>query len=92
MPHTREELKKWAQELWGKVSGHQKEVTINGWLARDENGVLFFYKEKPNKGSWEWHARKNDEWGAVQRELDTLPVAWSDEEPTPCELTYKIKI
>lgn len=94
MPHTRKELLSWAKDVWEKIKGkqqQQEEVTIKGWLARDENGWLFFYKEKPNKGSWEWHARGVDDLHAVQREIDTLPIAWSDEEPTPCEVIYKIK-
>jgi len=57
------------------------EKKITAWVARDENGRVFFYSEKPHKihgiGAWE---------GKV---LSLHQAKWEDEEPIEIELTIK---
>ena len=66
------------------------------WLARDWNGSLWIYSEKPYKNSceskmrWEsdsFYERIEDN----EETTETRKVKWEDEEPTEVELTIKIK-
>lgn len=58
------------------------------WIARDEYGSLYIYKDKPCKGSYSWNCH---DIGYFQIE-DTFPeVKWEDEEPTEVELIIKKK-
>ena len=92
MPHasTREELRHWAKEVWEKITGHkEEEMTIKGWLARDKNKELLFYTKKPRKSSYEWSLQGGDV-NIMSRELFPS-IRWEDPEPTPCEITIRIK-
>ena len=90
MPHTRKEMLSWAKDVWEKITGHkEEEVTIKGWIARDEDG-LFFFTEKPYKSSYEWSLQGGDV-RIVPRKLLFPSIRWEDPEPTPCEITIKIK-
>ncbi len=53
------------------------------WLARDKNGKIFIYMEKPVKLSLQWSCK------CSFMELDDglfQEVQWSDEEPTKVKL------
>ena len=94
MPHTRNELLSWAKDAWEKITGKHKEeeVTTKGWVARDKDGFLCLYTVKPWRimGSNSWHT------GTIPSDAK-IPakyfpsVQWSDPEPTPGEITIKIK-
>ena len=91
MPQTRKELLSWAKDAWEKIIGkHEEEVTIKGWVARDEKDILCLFHgitpEKDDNGKL-WL-------GCNPMFLDNTSfssVQWSDQEPTPCEITIKIK-
>lgn len=60
------------------------------WLARDENGDLFIYEEKPKKDIFVWKSSDNSEVFLLDERL--FPeVKWEDEEPTEVELIIKPK-
>lgn len=58
------------------------------WLAKDEDGDLYIYKEKPHKRKYSWYCEDQDYFPIE----DTFPeVKWEDEEPTEVELIIKKK-
>lgn len=59
-------------------------VEIEAWVARDEDGSLYMYTDKPKKRSVFWHAPKV---GYVKLD-DSLfhEVKWTDDEPTKVKL------
>lgn len=60
-----------------------KEVEV--WAARDENGILYLYIEKPRKGDNQWHSDYSSSIGLLEDEW--FPeVKWSDKEPTKVKL------
>ena len=63
--------------------------TIEAWVARDEDGMLYLYTAKPQKRSYNWYAPKV---GYVKLD-DRLfhDVQWSDEEPKGIILSIKDK-
>ena len=98
MPHasTREELRHWAKEVWEKITGHkeEEEVTIKGWVVREQCGTLRFGTQMPINGKDHWSF--NTPCWIVDLPYFELKnrfnnVKWSDEEPTHCEITIKIK-
>ena len=68
------------------------EQKITAWVARDKDGTLCFYEQKPIKGE--------NIWNYVDGGLSTVgrdeflfkfsQVKWEDKEPTKVELTIKI--
>ena len=60
---------------------------LKAWLARDYDGSLYIYTDKPIKKSYFWHAPKV---GYLKLD-DSLfqEVQWSDEEPMEITLTIK---
>ena len=68
------------------------EQKITAWVARDKDGTLYFYEQKPVK--------YENIWGYVDGGLSTVgrdeflfkfpQVKWEDKEPTKVELTIKI--
>lgn len=52
-----------------------------GWLARDRNGELYLYKEKPCKHSDDWN--RNIEWSNLNPSFfpDFDFITWEDDEP-----------
>ena len=65
----------------------RKNSTLKAWVARDEDGSLYMYSDKPKKKSVFWHAPKV---GYMLLDDSLFPeVQWSDEEPT--EVTFTIK-
>lgn len=57
---------------------------LKAWVARDEDGSLYMYTDKPKKKSVFWHAPKV---GYVRLDDSLFPeVQWSDEEATKVKL------
>lgn len=60
---------------------------MKGWIARDSDGNLFIYDEKPEKGGCSWWYSSN--WMPFREE--DLPQgvnpSWEDEEPIEVEIT-----
>lgn len=61
--------------------------TLKAWVARDEDGSLYMYTDKPEKISDNWYAEKV---GYVKID-DSLfsEVKWEDEEPKKIELSIR---
>lgn len=66
------------------------EFAEDGWLARDENGELYFYKDKPHKerrGWWENASCRLKAFG------DLFPfIKWENEEPWSVEELRKLEV
>ena len=67
-----------------------KKVTVEGYVARDNSGVLFVSKQKPERqpdNTWDsWDMN----WVALNK--DTFPdleISWIDE-PKKCKITIEI--
>lgn len=61
--------------------------TLKAWVARDYDGSLYMYSDKPKKKSYFWHAPKV---GYMLLDDSLFPeVKWEDEEPTEITLTVK---
>ena len=61
--------------------------TLKAWVARDDDGSLYMYSDKPKKLIDYWHAA-----GVGYMKLDDSlfpEVQWSDEEPRGIELSIK---
>ena len=57
---------------------------LKAWVARDEDGSLYMYTDKPRKRRYNWYAPKV---GYVKLDDSLFPeVQWSDEEPTKVKL------
>ena len=60
-----------------------KEVEV--WAARDENGMLCLFIEKPRKWRNQWHSDYASSIGILS--FECFPeIKWSDEEPTKVKL------
>ena len=63
---------------------------IQAWVARDEDGTLFLYKDKPFRGSEQWHENPVLITGLIELRRELFPeIQWSDEEPTRVKITIK---
>ena len=58
------------------------------WIARDKDGVLNFFKEKPNKERCRWYSDRIQP-DMYSHRLLFPEVKWEDEEPTEVELIIK---
>lgn len=58
------------------------------WVARDEDGDLYLYNEKPYKSRHSWNCGDIDYFTI---EYLFPEVKWEDEEPTEVELIIKQK-
>ena len=87
---TREETKEWAESVVKHIfhRHHKKEVTINGYIARDYCYSLYCYERKPIKSGKTWSS--SGYYWAIEPTL-FLNVMWEDEEPTPVTITIKMK-
>ena len=68
------------------------EYAQNGWLARDIDKRLFFFKEKPHKNvRYEWYSYDGDYYN-VYDELFPF-ITWKDNEPYSVEglLTWEVE-
>lgn len=58
--------------------------TLKAWVARDENGSLYMYINKPKKLDDTWSLNS---FGFFKLDDSLFPeVKWSDEEPTKVKL------
>lgn len=61
------------------------------WIARDKEGTLYVYKEKPKRGLDMWLDAAHYEFGGTSKELNPnwfTDLRWEDE---PIELVIKGK-
>ena len=67
---------------------------MEGWLARDWDNSLWFFKAKPwkNERRLRWDADKNnEEFEEVRVETEeTRNIRWEDEEPTHVKVNFEI--
>ena len=66
---------------------------MRGYVARDRNGLVYFFDTKPIKGQAVW---TGDKQCLVCRQIETLPddinPQWVDEEPIEVEISItKVK-
>ena len=53
---------------------------LEGWVARDEDGELYLYKDKPLRGSEQWHENPVSITGLIELRKESFPeVQWSDD-------------
>ena len=64
----------------------------SGYIARDFDGYLFVYDEKPEKKWDTWEASPVDCYFAVNKELFKDVVKWEDEEPWKIADMKKLKV
>ena len=65
-----------------------EEVTIDGWVARDKDGEIFFYRDKPIRDNSFWYDSL-PEGGYFGLPRDFFPdVTWESE---PLDVTIAIK-
>ena len=63
---------------------------MEAWIARDEDGTLFLYKDKPFRGSEQWHENPVLFTGLIELRREWFPeIKWSDDEPTRVSITIK---
>lgn len=74
----------------GKQEKDAEDTVISGWMARDKNGALFMYKDKPSRISPQtiWHGEL-----VIDAELDIslFPNLTWDSDPIEVELIIKRK-
>lgn len=65
----------------------EKQVSVDGWLARDSNGDLWLYvcKNQPIKDDGYWHCDEDADCMEIDGSL-FQEVQWSDEDPTKVKL------
>jgi uncharacterized protein YdeI (BOF family) len=60
----------------------EKEITIDGWVARDKDGDIYVYSDKPDKERIEWLSSN-----FINIERHSFPeVKWEDKKPTKVKL------
>ena len=63
-------------------------VTIDGWVARDEDGLIFTYGRKPVKRGREWHGFAE---AVVKLPMTSFPTVTWESEPLEVTITFKPK-
>ena len=62
--------------------------TLEAWVARDKDGMLYLYAAKPRKYQSKWLPNIRADFFEIDREL--FPeVKWEDEEPTEIEISIR---
>lgn len=57
------------------------------WLARDTDGNIYLYKNKPRKGQSMWIVQGDHIGFFLRLDDESFPkIQWSDEEPTKVKL------
>lgn len=65
-----------------------KEIEL--WIARDEDGGIYLYSDKPRKYESGWYSPVYNVMNSLCLEDDSFPeVQWSDSEPTKVKLTIE---
>lgn len=59
------------------------------WLARDEDGSLYLFNNKPIKGERCWiSSQYGTEYDVLEVQKDLFPeITWDDDDPVEVELT-----
>lgn len=92
---TRKEILSWAEETVAKIlhpNTHERkheEIHDTAWAARNSDGRLFLFKEKPEKrkqGFW-----VGDTFMIQITDFSFQSVKWEDEEPTEVNVTFRIE-
>ena len=61
-------------------------IEIELWAARDMDGKLFLYRDKPIKDKFVWYSPG---FSLVLASASFPEVKWSDDEPTKVSITIK---
>ena len=61
-------------------------IEIESWAARDMDGKLFLYRDKPIKDKFVWYSPG---FSLVLASASFPEVKWSDDEPTKVSITIK---
>lgn len=59
---------------------------IELWVARDKNGTLYLYKDRPIKDKFIWYSPG---FSLVLASASFPEIQWSDKEPTRVSITIK---
>ena len=59
---------------------------IESWAARDMDGKLFLYRDKPIKDKFVWYSPG---FSLVLASASFPEIKWSDDEPTKVSITIK---
>ena len=59
------------------------------WIARDDDGTLYLFKNKPVKGISTWHDEANNDYNNYfEIDRNSFPeIQWEDNEPTLVTIT-----
>jgi hypothetical protein len=74
------------------------ELVETGWIARDDNDVLFWYEAKPNKGNTMWTSTPYGNYHRLDNKLFSHVnckfsfITWNDNEPWSIEDLLKLKV
>ena len=61
-------------------------IEIEAWAARDMDGKLFLYRDKPIKDKFVWYSPG---FSLVLASASFPEIKWSDDEPTKVSITIK---
>ena len=61
-------------------------IEIESWAARDMDGKLFLYRDKPIKDKFVWYSPGSI---LVLASASFPEIKWSDDEPTKVSITIK---
>ena len=61
-------------------------IEIESWAARDMDGKLFLYRDKPIKDKFVWYSPG---FSLVLASASFPEIKWSDDEPTRVSITIK---
>ena len=61
-------------------------IEIELWAARDKDGKLFLYRDKPIKDKFVWYSPG---FSLVLASASFPEVKWSDDEPTKVKITIE---
>ena len=61
-------------------------IEIESWAARDKDGKLFLYRDKPIKDKFVWYSPG---FSLVLASASFPEIKWSDDEPTKVSITIK---
>ena len=61
-------------------------IEIESWAARDMDGKLFLYRDKPIKDKFVWYSPG---FSFVLASASFPEIKWSDDEPTKVSITIK---
>ena len=61
-------------------------IEMEAWVARDMDGKLFLYRDKPIKDKFVWYSPG---FSLVLASASFPEIKWSDDEPTKVSITIK---